>query len=75
MVGVGAEYKIRPNMSIGVEGLYYAFSDSEDVWNKKKGSYCHSTEYKFTETDDNDLFVLRGRLNYFVSDDQDSPLK
>lgn len=75
VAGVGADYKIRPNMSIGIEGLYYAFDDTENNWAGSIGNRCNKLNYKISENDDNDLFVVRGRLNYHFSDDRDSPLK
>lgn len=75
VVGAGAEYKLRPNMSIGVEALYYDFGDSTKTWNWIKGYECGWKEYKVTERDDNDLFVVRGRLTYHFQDERDAPLK
>jgi outer membrane immunogenic protein len=75
VIGAGAEYKLRPNMSIGVEGLYYAFSDSNNEWGKSYYRKCWGTETLITEDDDNDLFVVRGRLNYHFTDDRYEPLK
>jgi outer membrane immunogenic protein len=72
VVGLGAEYKLASNWSVGVEGLYYFFGDSnqEDVWEK----YCK--QIKFSHDDDNDMFVVRGRISYHFSDDRyDAPLK
>ncbi len=75
VVGAGAEYKLRPNMSIGVEGLYYDFGDSTKTWDKRSRGYCHWKEYQVTERDDNDLFVVRGRLTYHFQDERATPLK
>lgn len=72
VVGVGAEYKLAANWSVGVEGLYYFFGDSDttDEWSK----WCYNK--KFTFDDDNDMFVIRGRVSYHFSDDRyDAPLK
>jgi outer membrane immunogenic protein len=71
VVGAGVEYKLASNWSVGVEGLYYFFGDSQqnDIW----GEYCQT---KFTHDDDNDMFVVRGRISYHFSDDRyDAPLK
>ncbi len=75
VIGAGAEYKLNSNMSIGVEGLYYAFSDTENEWNKSFGGHCWRTDQQITEDDDNDLFVVRGRLNYHFTDNRYEPLK
>ncbi len=74
VVGAGAEYKLRPNMSIGVEGLYYDFADAKNTWNWND-YHCRWKEYQVTERDDNDLLVVRGRLTYHFQDEYDVPLK
>jgi outer membrane immunogenic protein len=72
VAGIGAEYKLRPNWSIGVEGLYYAFGDGDD--SKEWDAYCK--QYKISHDDDNDLFVVRARMSYHFQDDAyESPLK
>lgn len=72
VAGIGAEYKLRPNWSIGVEGLYYAFGDGDD--SKEWDAYCK--QYKIVHEDDNDLFVVRARMTYHFQDDAyESPLK
>jgi outer membrane immunogenic protein len=72
VVGGGVEYKLRPNWSVGVEGLYYAFEDESSehtVWKNGK-------KYKVTEEDDGDFFVVRARLSYhFQSEAEIEPLK
>ena len=62
-------------MSVGVEGLYYAFGDSEKNSQGSVTNSCCVVSYNVTQKEDNDLFVLRGRLNYFLSDDRDGSLK
>jgi outer membrane immunogenic protein len=72
VVGLGAEYKLAANWSVGVEGLYYFFGDSNttDQWTW----WCY--DKKFSHDDDNDMFVVRGRLSYHFTDDRyDAPLK
>lgn len=72
VVGAGAEYKLSPNWSVGVEGLYYAFGDSSD--SKEWDKWCK--QYKIEHNDDNDLFVLRARLSYhFQEEAYAEPLK
>lgn len=71
VVGVGGEYKLSSNWSIGVEGLYYFFGDGDD--SKEWEKYCK--EYKLVHEDDNDLFVVRARLSYHFQDEYAEPLK
>ncbi len=71
VVGVGAEYKLSSNWSVGVEGLYYFFGDGDD--SKEWEAYCK--EYKLVHEDDNDLFVVRARLSYHFQDEYAEPLK
>ena len=71
VVGAGAEYKLASNLSIGVEGLYYAFGDGDD--SKVDGNKWK--QYKVVHEDDNDLFVVRARMSYHFQDAYDEPLK
>ena len=71
VVGGGAEYKLAPNWSIGVEGLYYAFGDGNS--SKEHGDYWK--QYKIVHEDDNDLFVVRARMSYHFQDEYVEPLK
>ena len=71
VVGGGAEFKFAPNWSLGLEGLYYFFADSDDSYSWDK--YCK--EYKLTHEDDNDMLVVRARLSYHFQDAYDAPLK
>jgi outer membrane immunogenic protein len=71
VVGGGVEYKIDPNLSVGVEGLYYVFGDTSNILEWEK--WCK--EYKLTHTDDDDLFVVRARLSYHMTDAYEAPLK
>jgi outer membrane immunogenic protein len=75
VVGAGAEYKLRPNVSVGLEGLYYNFADTSKTWNWSKELCYGWKEYQVTEKDDNDLFVVRARLTYHFQDEHDAPLK
>jgi outer membrane immunogenic protein len=71
VVGGGVEYKIRPNWSVGVEGLYYAFDDSNNEY-----KFGRRDQYKITEESDNDFWVVRARLSYhFQSEAEAEPLK
>jgi outer membrane immunogenic protein len=71
VVGAGAEYKIAPNLSVGLEGLYYAFADRDDSY----GWDWFCKEYKLTAENDNDMYVVRGRLTYHLQDAYEAPLK
>jgi outer membrane immunogenic protein len=71
VVGAGAEYKLSPNWSVGLEGLYYAFGDGDD--SKEWEKYCK--QYKLVHEDDNDLFVVRARMSYHFQDAYEAPLK
>lgn len=71
VVGAGVEYKLSSNWSVGVEGLYYFFGDNEDE--VIFGAYDNK---KLVHEDDNDMFVVRGRVSYHFADDRyDAPLK
>jgi outer membrane immunogenic protein len=62
VAGGGFEYKFRPNMSFGVEGLYYAFTDSDRI--------------EFAKFDlDRNFWSVTGRLTYYFGDRHDEPLK
>ena len=71
VVGGGVEYMLASNVSIGVEGLYYAFGDDEDFKTWSKG--CK--EYRLTHKEDDDLFVVRARLSYHIQPAYEEPLK
>jgi len=71
VVGAGVEYKVSANWSVGVEGLYYAFGDSND--SDQWDYYCKT--FKVDHNDDNNLFVVRGRITYHFLDAYEAPLK
>jgi outer membrane immunogenic protein len=71
VVGGGVEYKVASNVSIGLEGLYYAFADRDDDYSWEK--YCK--EYNLNVENDNDLYVVRARLTYHMQDAYEAPLK
>jgi outer membrane immunogenic protein len=71
VVGGGVEYKLDSNLSVGVEGLYYAFGDTSNILEWEK--WCK--EYKLTHKDDDDLFVVRARLSYHMTPAYEEPLK
>jgi outer membrane immunogenic protein len=56
VVGGGVEYKIAPQFSLGLEGLYYDFgSDS---------SHLVAGDEPFVLREDQDFATVRARLNY-----------
>jgi outer membrane immunogenic protein len=57
VAGGGFEHKLSPNLSIGLEGLYYAFEDSDTTLGGTPGD---KTVYNL----DRDLWTARARLNY-----------
>jgi outer membrane immunogenic protein len=59
VVGGGIEHKIRENVSVGVEGLYYAFDDDNN---------------DFGGDDETNFWTVRARLTYHFGR-QDEPLK
>jgi outer membrane immunogenic protein len=81
VVGGGVEYKIRPNLSLGVEGLYYAFGDDEKSFSKTYGyGNCkcdiHKKTYDISGEDDLDMWTVRARLTYHFTDEAaEAPLK
>lgn len=58
VVGAGVETKVNDRLSLGFEGLYYGFEgDTKDV----------EGDSTFIGGDDNDVFVLRGRVSYSLT--------
>jgi opacity protein-like surface antigen len=81
VVGGGVEHKLTSSVSIGLEGLYYFFGDSS--FGAESGIYstdfygcgygkCYRDQHKkkFDHEDDNDLLVVRARLNYHIQRDE-----
>jgi outer membrane immunogenic protein len=60
VVGLGWDYKLRENWSVGLEGLYYNFEDNRDV---------------FGFDENVDFWTVRARLTYHFSDHYAEPLK
>jgi opacity protein-like surface antigen len=53
VAGAGVEYKLRQNLSIGLEGLYYSFEDDIDIGG--------------ADVDlDRDLWTLQGRITWHM---------
>jgi outer membrane immunogenic protein len=71
VVGGGVEYKLSSRWSVGAEGLYYMFGDSDD--SDVFRAYCK--KWEVTHNDDNNLFVARARLTYHFQDREEIPLK
>ena len=64
VVGGGLDYKIRQNVSVGVEALYYNFDDHD------------FNDGPISGTEDRDFWAIRARLNYhFGGDRYEEPLK
>ena len=61
VAGAGVEHKIMRNVSLGLEGLYYAFDDERTV--------------PFTLVYDRDFWAIRARLNYHFASGHEEPLK
>jgi opacity protein-like surface antigen len=68
VVGGGIERKLSSNVSVGLEGLYYFFDDS----NMSKEEWMDWFCAKFEHEEDNDLFVVRARLSYHLQRDEPS---
>ena len=61
VAGAGIEHKLKENMSIGLEGLYYAFDEDEN-------KYGYGDE-------EHDFWAIRARLTYHFTDRHAEPLK
>ena len=59
VVGGGVEYKIAPQLSLGLEGLYYGFGS--------ESSRLVAGDEPFVLKEEEDFAVVRGRLNYHFS--------
>ncbi len=69
VVGGGIESKISDRVSFGVEALYYMFDG-----NDSQASIAENGNVTFAGADDNDAFVVRGRIS-FHADTTPAPLK
>ncbi len=68
VAGGGLEHKLAPNLSVGLEGLYYEFADSaKNV--QPQGGFI--TTYDM----DRDFYTVRARLNYHLTTSGAGPLK
>jgi outer membrane immunogenic protein len=65
VVGGGAEVKLNPNWSVGVEGLYYGFDGvSQHVAGTTSWGQNHFYDYDLTAESGADVGVVRGRVSY-----------
>lgn len=79
VVGGGAEFKVRHNVSFGVEGLYYGFDrddktvtfvDKDHINNKNDDDFR-----TFTSEGEDELWQVRARVSYHFNRDDHTPLK
>jgi outer membrane immunogenic protein len=76
VAGAGVEYMIREHWSVGVEGLFYRFSDDENHWGITEYDCFKYTNYDIKQEQDNDLWTVRARLTYHFADtEREVPLK
>jgi outer membrane immunogenic protein len=68
VAGGGFEHKLTPNLSLGLEGLYYAFEDSAKNVQPQGG-------FITTYDVDRDFYTVRARLNYHLTTSGAGPLK
>jgi len=69
VVGLGFEKKFGTNWSFGVEGLYYVFGDNDTDYQWSDGAERGYYDFYLEREKDNDLFVIRARLNYHIGRD------
>jgi outer membrane immunogenic protein len=68
VAGGGVDYKIRSNISIGLEALYYDFDEDFD-------NIIINGENAGSGSVDESLWTIQARLTYHFSDDRAAPLK
>jgi opacity protein-like surface antigen len=68
VIGAGVDARLTDRISVGFEGLYYSF-DTDDG-----GAIPAEARLSFADNDEDDVFVLRGRLSYHLSI-MEEPLK
>jgi outer membrane immunogenic protein len=72
VVGSGIDYKLRENVSLGVEALYYSFEDHGIL----NGANPAGEPVLVNADLDRDFFTVRARLTYhFGGDRYSEPLK
>jgi hypothetical protein len=60
VIGGGLDFKVRPRLSMGAEGLFYNFANDEQRLNTTSGA-------AFLFHDHPDMTVVRGRLTYYFN--------
>jgi outer membrane immunogenic protein len=67
VAGVGVEHKLRDNLSLGLEGLYYSFEDDATLSGFEEGDINVDLE--------RDFWTIQARLTYHFGDRHAEPLK
>lgn len=70
VVGGGVEAKLRPNLSLGLEALYYRFDDAESTVTFIDYDKVDDEIATFTNEQERDFWVVRGRLTYHVTEEK-----
>jgi outer membrane immunogenic protein len=68
VAGAGVEYKIRQNVSLGLEGLYYAFEEDSVTLGQIEGQNLNLDV-------DRDFWTVQARITYHFGDRHAEPLK
>lgn len=69
VAGVGAEFKLAQNVSLGLEGLYYGFDsdDDDEIRFVETGAYPDE-EFVFSrDGEENNFWQVRARLTYHIN--------
>lgn len=66
VLGAGAEFKLKPNLSLGVEGLYYGFDDIASKVVFLDDDLIDDEFATFSQKVDPDFWVIRARLTYHL---------
>ncbi len=74
VLGAGAEFKLKPNLSFGVEGLYYGFDDIASQVVFIDDDTDDDEFATFSQKVDPDFWVIRARLTYHLTSEH-QPLK
>jgi outer membrane immunogenic protein len=69
VAGLGVEHKIRDNVSIGLEGLYYAFEDDF------AGAIIDGERINSPLEAERDFWTIQARVTYHFNDRTGDPLK
>ena len=71
VAGLGIEHQIKPNFSIGLEGLYYDFGNGEDF----EVYDTESKRYGDAHVDDLAFWTVRARVTYHFGERHEDSLK